>query len=88
MRCSEPGIALRLQSTRPAGRVAELGSLGRIRTRVIYADAKLQQHVERAAALMTSLPDEQRPVCGVLDACHWFGLTYSRVGLREWNVIS
>jgi TonB family protein len=27
MRCSEPGLALWLQSTRPAGRVAELGSL-------------------------------------------------------------
>jgi hypothetical protein len=55
--------------------VAELGSLGRIRALVIYADTKLQQHVERAVALMASLPDEQRPVCGLLDACQWFGLT-------------
>ena len=41
---------------------------------MIFADTKLQQHVERAASLMTSLPDEQRPVCGLLDAWHWFCL--------------
>ena len=41
---------------------------------MIYADTKLQQHVERAAALMTSLPEEQRPICGLLDAHRWFGL--------------
>ena len=41
---------------------------------MIYADTKLEQHVERAAALMTSLPEEQRPICGLLDAYQWFGL--------------
>ena len=55
--------------------MGELFSLGRIRALVIYADTKLQQHVERTAALMTSLPNEQRPVCGLLDACQWFVLT-------------
>src|SRR5438874_10425044 len=42
---------------------------------VIYADAKLQQHVERVVALMTSVPEEQRPVFGLLDAYQWFALT-------------
>ena len=42
---------------------------------MIYPDPKLQQHVERTIALMTSLPDEQRPVCGLLDAHQFFGLT-------------
>jgi hypothetical protein len=37
-----------------------------------FRDPKLQQHVERTALLMTSLPDEQRPVCGLLDAWYWF----------------
>ena len=71
-----------MQSHALVGRVAELGSLGRIRTPVIYADAKLQQHVERAVALMASLPDEQRPVCGLLDACQWFGLTEGQYSPR------
>ncbi|MGA1237210.1 MAG: hypothetical protein ACO34E_10125 [Limisphaerales bacterium] len=42
---------------------------------MIFADAKLQQHVERAVTIMTSLPDEQRPVCGLLDAFQFFSLT-------------
>ena len=40
-----------------------------------FTDAKLQQHVERVAACATELPDEQRLVCGLLDAHQLFQLT-------------
>ena len=40
-----------------------------------FSDAKLQQHVERVAACATGLPDEQRLVCGLLDAYQLFQLT-------------
>jgi hypothetical protein len=38
-------------------------------------DDKLRIHVERVVALMTSVPAETRPVCGLLDGYHWFSLT-------------
>jgi hypothetical protein len=40
-----------------------------------FRDAKLQQHCERAAAIVSGCPAEQRPVLGLLDAWYWFHLT-------------
>jgi len=40
-----------------------------------FTDAKLQQHAERVAACATDLRDEQRLVCGLLDAYQYFQLT-------------
>jgi hypothetical protein len=37
------------------------------------ADPQLRAHVERVVALMTSLPVDARPVCGLLDAYDWYG---------------
>lgn len=37
-------------------------------------DPQLKSHVERAVGLMTSLPEDLRPICGLLDGCHYFGL--------------
>jgi hypothetical protein len=37
-------------------------------------DAQLEAHVARVVNLMTSLPEELRPVCGLLDGCYYFGL--------------
>ena len=37
-------------------------------------DPQLQQHVERNAAGVTGVPDEQRLICGLLDAAYCFGL--------------
>ena len=38
-----------------------------------FTDPQLQQHVERNAACVTDVPDEQRPICGLLDAYYCFG---------------
>jgi hypothetical protein len=35
-------------------------------------DPQLKAHVERVVRLMTGLPDETRPVCGLLDGYDWF----------------
>jgi hypothetical protein len=35
-------------------------------------EPKLKTHVERVTALMTSLPEDVRPVCGLLDGYDWF----------------
>jgi len=37
-------------------------------------DPELKAHVTRAVELMTSLPEDLRPVCGLLDSCYYFGL--------------
>jgi len=42
---------------------------------VKFTDPQLQTHVERAAAVITDLPDDLVTVCGLLDACQWFTLT-------------
>jgi hypothetical protein len=39
------------------------------------SDPNLKAHIERVGALMTSLPEDQRSVCGALDALSWFSLT-------------
>ncbi len=36
-------------------------------------DPKLKLHVERIVGLMTSLPEDLRPICGLLDGCQFFG---------------
>lgn len=40
-----------------------------------FVVSQLQQHVERVYAVETGLPEDQLPVCGLLDACQWFTLT-------------
>ncbi len=40
-----------------------------------FRDPKLQQHCERAAAVVKGCPPEQLPVLGLLDAWYWFHLT-------------
>jgi hypothetical protein len=40
-----------------------------------FRDPKLQQHCERAAAVVSGCPPEQLPVLGLLDACYWFRVT-------------
>lgn len=37
-----------------------------------FRDQILQQHVERASSCIADVPDDQLPVCGLLDAGHWF----------------
>jgi len=41
---------------------------------MIFRDPKLQQHCERAAAVVRGCPSEQIPVLGLLDAWYWFQL--------------
>ena len=41
---------------------------------MIFRDAKLQEHCERAAAVVPDCPTGQRPVLGLLDAWDWFRL--------------
>ena len=47
------------------------GFVGRLRAMTIN-EPKLKTHVERVTALMTSLPEDVRPVCGLLDGYDWF----------------
>jgi hypothetical protein len=35
-------------------------------------DPRLKMHVERVVRLMNSLPEDVRPVCGLLDGYDWF----------------
>ncbi len=35
-------------------------------------DPELKVHVQRVVGLMTSLPEDVRPVCGLLDGYDWF----------------
>lgn len=39
-----------------------------------FTDPQLQQHVDRHAACVTDVPDEQRSICGLLDAYYYFVL--------------
>ena len=40
-----------------------------------FTDPNLQRHVERATGCVTGLPADQQPVCVLLDAYQWFGVT-------------
>ena len=40
-----------------------------------FRDQKLQKHVAGATVVITGLPDDQLPVCGLLDAWYWFRVT-------------
>jgi hypothetical protein len=37
-------------------------------------DPKLRTHVERVVGPMKSLPEDLRPICGLLDGCYFFAL--------------
>jgi hypothetical protein len=54
---------------------------------MIFRDAKLQQHCERTASLMTSCPAEQLPVLGLLDAWYWFSLVEGEKSLRAAEAV-
>jgi hypothetical protein len=51
-------------------------------------DPKLKTHVDRVVSLLSSLPEELRPVAGLLDACYFYDLvegpesTQAREALR------
>ena len=57
-----------------------------------FRDQKLQQHCERAAAVVTGCPTEQLPVLGLLDAWYWFraveGEDSPRVGEAMEHLLS
>ena len=40
-----------------------------------FTDSDLQQHYERVVSLMTSLPEELRPVCALMDTYGRFRMT-------------
>lgn len=44
-------------------------------TPITFSDPLLQQHCEKVGLIMTTVPDELRPICALLDAWHWFRLT-------------
>ena len=39
---------------------------------MVVTDPQLKAHVEQVVLLMTKLPAELRPVCGLMDACDYF----------------
>ena len=41
-------------------------------TSLHFDDVQLQQHCERVISLMTSLPEDLRPICALLDAWYWY----------------
>jgi len=44
-------------------------------TPIDFDDPQLKQHYEKVVLIMTTLPEELRPICALLDAWHWFRLT-------------
>lgn len=52
-----------------------------------FRDARLQQHCERAAAVMTGSPPEELQVLGLLDAWYWFGVTEGQDSPRAAEAI-
>ena len=52
-----------------------------------FRDAKLQQHCEQVAAVVSSCPPEQIPVLGLLDAWDWFRLTEGEVSPRATEAV-
>ncbi len=50
-------------------------------------DPKLQQHCERAAAVVKGCPPEQLPVLGLLDAWYWFKLVEGQDSPRAAEAI-
>ena len=54
---------------------------------MIFRDAKLQQHCERAAAVVTGCPQEQLPVLALLDAWYWFQLVEGEESARVAEAI-
>jgi hypothetical protein len=44
-------------------------------TPIDFDDPQLQQHCERVVLIMTTLPEDFRPICALLDAWQWFRLT-------------
>jgi hypothetical protein len=43
---------------------------------VKFTNPQLQQHFERVLPLMTTLPEEQRPICALMDAYSRFRVTH------------
>ncbi len=39
-----------------------------------FDDPQLQEYYERVVSVMTSLPEDLRPICALMDAHHWFSL--------------
>ena len=52
-----------------------------------FRDSKLQQHCERAAAVVQGCPPEQLPVLGLLDAWYWFQLVEGQESPRAAEAI-
>src|SRR5688572_27301077 len=52
-----------------------------------FRDPKLQQHCERAAAVVKGCPPEQLSVLGLLDAWYWFHLVEGQDSPRAAEAI-
>jgi hypothetical protein len=52
-----------------------------------FDDAQLQQYCDRVVSVMTSLPENIRPICALLDAWHWFNLTEGEQSPRVREII-
>lgn len=52
-----------------------------------FRDRKLQQHCERAAAVVSGCPPEQLPVLGLLDAWYYFRVTEGEDSPRSAEAI-
>ena len=52
-----------------------------------FRDPQLQQHCERATAVVKGCPAEQLPVFGLLDAWYWFRLTEGEESPRAAEAI-
>jgi len=52
-----------------------------------FRDAQLRQHYERTVSIVQGCPTEERPVCALLDAWHWFHLTEGDASPRATEAI-
>lgn len=52
-----------------------------------FRDAQLQKHFERVVSKVQGCPPDQLPVCGLLDAWHWFRLIEGEESARSSEAI-
>lgn len=52
-----------------------------------FRDPLLQQQYERTLSVLQGFPLDQRPICALLDAWHWFHLTEGDASLRASEAI-
>jgi hypothetical protein len=52
-----------------------------------FEDPQLKLHFEKVISVMSTLPDDLRPICALLDAWHWFSVTEGEQSPRACEAV-